>query len=69
MASGKAAGLSGIVPEVMKPVSEAGNIEVRDHIEDIFSDGCIPTDWQASYIFNLYKGKWEALHRETTTGA
>ena len=69
MASGEAAELSGIVPEVLKPVSEAGNVEVGDHIEEIFSEGCIPTDWQESYIFNLYKGKWEALHREATTGA
>ena len=44
MASGKAAGPSGIVPEVLKPKSEAGAVGVRDHIEGIFSEGCIPND-------------------------
>ena len=68
MASGKAAGPSGIVPEVLKPDSEAGAVEVCDHIKDIISEGCIPTDWQESYIFNLYTGKWEALNREKNTG-
>ena len=35
MASGKAAGPSGIVTEMLKPVGEAGAMEVRDLIEDI----------------------------------
>ena len=35
MASGKAAGPSGIVAEMLKPVGEAGTVEVRDLIEDI----------------------------------
>ena len=57
MASGKAAGPSGIVAEMMKPVGEAGAVE------DINSEGCIPTDWQESFIVNLYKGKGDALNR------
>ena len=29
-----------------KPISEAGAIEVRiNYIENIISEGCIPTDW------------------------
>ena len=60
MASGKAAGPSGIVAEMLKPVGEAGAVEVRDLIEDIISEGCIPTDWQESFIVNLYKGKGDA---------
>ena len=35
MDSGKAAGPSGIVAEMLKPVGEAGALEVRDLIEDI----------------------------------
>ena len=62
MASGKAAGQSGIVVEMLKPVGEAGAVEVRDLIEDIISEGCIPTDWQESFIVNLYKGKGDALN-------
>ena len=53
---------------VWKPDSEAGAIEVRDHIEDIISGGSIPTDWQESYIINQYEGKWEALNKNSTTG-
>ena len=63
MASGKAAGPSGIVAEMLKPVGEAGAVEVRDLIEDIISEGCIPTDWQESFIVNLYWGKGDALNR------
>ena len=68
MASGKAARLSGIVTEMLKPVGKAGAVEVRDLIEDIISEGCIPTDLQESYIVNLYKGKRDALNRGNYRG-
>ena len=68
MASGKAAGPSGIVAEMLKPVGESGAIEVRHLIEDIISEGRIPTDWQESYIVNLYKGKGDALNRGNYRG-
>ena len=68
MASGKAAGPSGIVAEMLKPIGEAGAVEVRDLIEDIISEGCIPTDWQESFIVNLYKGKGDALNRGNYRG-
>ena len=68
MASGKAAGPSGIVAEMLKPVGEAGTVEVCDLIEDIISEGCIPTDWQESFIVNLYKGKGDALNRGNYRG-
>ena len=68
MASGKAAGPSGIVAEMLKPTGEAGAVEVRDLIEDIISEGCIPTDWQESFIVNLYKGKGDALNRGNYRG-
>ena len=50
------AGPSGIVPEVLKPDSEAGVVEVRDLIDDITSEGCIPSDWEE-----------RALNKEATT--
>ena len=68
MASGKAAGPSGIVAEMLKPLEEAGAAEVRYLIEDIISEGCIPTDWQESYIVSLYKGKGDALNRGNYRG-
>ena len=68
MASGKAAGPSGIVAEMLKLVGEAGAEEVRDLVENIISEGCIPTDWQESFIVNLYKGKGDALDRGNYRG-
>ena len=68
MASGKAAGPSGIVAEMLKPLGETGVAEVRDLIEDIISEGYIPVDWQESYIVNLYKGKGDALNRGNYRG-
>ena len=68
MASGKAAGPSGIVAEMLKPVGEAGAVEVRDLIEDIISEGCIPSDWQESFIVNLYKGKGDVLNKGNYRG-
>ena len=68
MASGKAAGPSGIVAEMLKPVGESGAIEVHHLVEDIISEGRIPTDWQESYIVNLYKGKGDALNRGNYRG-
>ena len=68
MASGKAAGPSGIVAEMLKPVREAGAEEVCDLVENIISEGYIPTDWQESFIVNLYKGKGDALNRGNYRG-
>ena len=68
MASGKAARPSGIVAEMLKPVGEAGAEEVCDLVENIISEGCIPTDWQESFIVNLYKGKGDALNRGNYRG-
>ena len=67
MASGKAAGPSRIVAEMLKPVGEAGAEEVRDLVENII-EMCIPTDWQESFIVNLYKGKGDALNRGNYRG-
>ena len=64
MASGKAARPLGIVAEMLKPVGEAGAEEVCDLVEK----GCIPTDWQESFIVNLYKGKGDALNRGNYRG-
>ena len=68
MASGKAAGPSGIVAEMLKPVGEAGAEEVCIHVENIISEGCILTDWQESFIVNLCKGKGDALNKDNYRG-
>ena len=53
---------------MLKPVGKAGAEEVRDLVENIISEGCIPTDWQESFIVNLYKGKGDALNRGNYRG-
>ena len=68
MASGKAAGPSGIVAEMLKPIWEAGTVEMHDLIEDIIPEGCIPSDWQESFILNLNKSKGVALNRGNYRG-
>ena len=68
LASGRAAGPSGIVAEMLKPVGEACAVEVRDPIKDIFSKGCIPTNCHESFIVDLYKGIGEALNRGNYKG-
>ena len=32
------------------------------------SHGCIPSDWQESFIVNMYKGKGDALNRGSYRG-
>ena len=66
MASGKAAGPSGIVAEMLSRLGKL--VQRRDLVENIISEGCIPTDWQESFIVNLYKGKG-MLWIDETTGA
>ena len=68
MASDKAAGPSGIVAEMLKPVGEARAVEVRHLSEDIISEGRISTDWHESYIVNLYKGKGDARNKGNNRG-
>ena len=68
MASGKAAGPSGIVAKMLKSVGEAGAVMVCDLIEDTISEGCIPTGWQESFIVKLYEGKGDAINRGNYRG-
>ena len=56
----KAACTSGIIAEMLKATGEVG----KELIEVVFCNGVIPTDWQESFILNLYKGKGDALERE-----
>ena len=61
MISGKAAGPSGFVSEKIKASGGAGIKLIRDLINAIIAQNCIPSDWQYSYIVNLYKGKSDEL--------
>ena len=68
MKSGKAAGPSGIVVEMIKAAGDTGATMIRDHATAIIRDCKIPTDWEESFIVCLYKGKGDALDRGNYQG-
>ena len=61
MASGRAAGPSGVVAGMLGPLGGAGVAEVRDLIEGIISEGCVPIGWRESCIISLCRGGGDAL--------
>ena len=63
MKNGKGAGLSGIVTEVLKASRDNGVRLVADLANDMIRNGTIPSDWENSFIINIYKGKGDALIR------
>ena len=68
MKSGKAAGPSGIVVEMIKAAGDTGATMIRDLATAIIRDGKVPTDWEQSFIVCLYKGKGDALDRDNYRG-
>ena len=68
MIPGKAAGPSRVVSEMIKASGGAGIELIRDLINAIIAQNCIPSAWQYSYIVNLYKGKGDALVRGNYRG-
>ena len=63
MKTGKAAGPSGIVAEMLKASGDTGTRLVADLANDMVRNGVIPSDWEDSFIINIYKGKGDALER------
>ena len=68
MKSGKAAGPSGIIVEMLKAAGNTGIIFLRELITSVMIHGKIPADWEMSFILNLYKGKGDALNRGNYRG-
>ena len=52
-----------IIAEMLKAAGEEGVELARQLIEAVFSCSVITSDWEGSFILNLYKGKGEALGR------
>ena len=67
MKTGKAAGPSGIVVEMLKASGDTGARLVADLANDMVN-GVIPSDWEDSFIINIYKGKGDALERGNYRG-
>ena len=68
MKTGKAAGPSGIVAEMLKASGDTGARLVADLANDMVRNGVIPSDWEDSFIINIYKGKGDALGRGNYRG-
>jgi hypothetical protein len=61
MKNGKAAGLSGVVAEMLKASGEVGINWMTELFNKIIADGRIPDDWKKSLMVTVYKGKGDAL--------
>ena len=68
MKSGKAAGPSGIVVEMIKAAGDTGATKFCNLAKVIICDGKVPTDWEQSFIVCLYKSKGDALDRGNYRG-
>jgi len=63
--SGKAAGPSGVVAEMLKASGEKGEQWVTDICNKVVMEGCIPENWTKSWMVNVYKGNamlWNVVH-------
>lgn len=68
MKSGKAAGVSGIVAEMLKASGEAGLDLFTELFNDIVKEEKVPSDWEMSTIINCFKGKGDAVERGNFRG-
>ena len=67
MKSGKAAGPSGIIIEMIKAAGDKFTEELTLLANKIVA-GVVPSDWNLSFIINLFKGKGDALLRGNYRG-
>ena len=68
MKTGKAAGPSGIVAEMLKASCDTGARLVADLANYMVRNGVLPSEWEDSFIINIYKGKGDALERGNYRG-
>ena len=66
--SGKAAGPSGVVGEMIKGCGEIGTQHLGRLINRIVKESLMPGDWGHSYMISLFKGKGSALERGNYRG-
>ena len=68
MKQSKAPGPSGIVAEMLKAAPDCCSQLIADLTNAVVFEGKIPSDWDDSFIINLYKGKGDALERGNYRG-
>ena len=57
--SGKAAGGSGVYPEMLKAGIAAALLWLHTQLCSIWDTGIIPTDWRRAVVFPIWKGKYD----------
>ena len=68
MKTGKAAGPSGIVIEMIRSAGKEIIKSITNLANRIIKEGRILSDWNLSYIVSLYKGKGDTLLRDNYRG-
>ena len=68
MKSGKSAGPSGIIVEMLKAAGSKGIDFLSELIISVVKHGKISEDWERIFILNLYKGKGDAFNRGNYRG-
>ena len=68
MKEGKAAGVSGIVAEMLKASGEAGLELFIELFNNIVKEEKVPSDWEISVIINCFKGKGDAVEHGNFRG-
>ena len=58
MECGESIGPFGIIAEWLKAVGKERVELAKQLVEDVFSSGEIPADWEEKFALNLHKGKW-----------
>ena len=68
MKEGKAAGVSGIVAEMLKASGEACLELFIELFNNIVKEEKVPSDWEMSVIINCFKGKGDAIEHGNFRG-
>ena len=68
MKEGNAAGVSGIVAEMLKASGEAGLELFTELFNNIVKEDKVPNDWEMSIIINCFKGKGDAVEQGNFRG-
>ena len=68
MKSGKAAGPSGIVAEMLNAAGDCIIPPITNLINLIIQKSKVPDEWNLSYIINLFKGKGDGMERGNFRG-
>ena len=64
----KAAGLSGLLAEMIQATGDIGTQWILDLCNSIVKEDCIPMDWKSSVLLPIDKGKGDPMECESNRG-